>query len=138
MLAPATLIGENLVKPYIKYLSDKRLLLIMKLGLVFVAICSAGLAVYEGNIYELVGQSSALCLVSLFVPLTAGLYWKRASNAGALSSVLLGMAVWIYFEFIGSSDIPSLILGGLASLLSMIVVSWMFPDETYEQFLAPK
>jgi Na+/proline symporter len=103
-----------------------------------VAICSAALAAYEGDIYELVGQSSALSLVSLFVPLTAGLYWKRASDAGALSSITIGMAVWIYFEFIGSSDIPSLILGGLASLFAMIVVSWLFPDETYQRFLSSK
>ncbi len=138
MLAPATVIGENLVRPYVKNISDKRLLLVMRLSVVFVAICSAALAAYEGNIYDLVGQSSALSLVSLFVPLTAGLYWKRASDAGALSSVVTGMAVWIYFEFVRPSDIPSLILGGLASLFAMIIVSWIFPDETYKRFLTSK
>lgn len=138
MLAPATVIGENLVRPYLKNITDKQLLLIMRLSVVFVAICSASLAAYEGNIYDLVGQSSALSLVSLFVPLTAGLYWKRASDAGALSSVTIGMAVWIYFEFVHTSDIPSLILGGLASLFAMIVVSWLFPDETYQQYLTSK
>lgn len=138
MLAPATVIGENLVRPYVKNISDQRLLLVMRLSVVFVAICSAALAAYEGNIYDLVGQSSSLSLVSLFVPLTAGLYWRRASDAGALSSVLVGMAVWIYFEFVRTSDIPSLILGGLASLFAMIVVSWMFPDETYQRFLTSK
>jgi SSS family solute:Na+ symporter len=138
MLAPATVIGENLVRPYVKNISDKQLLLIMRLSVVFVAVCSASLAAYEGNIYDLVGQSSSLSLVSLFVPLTAGLYWRRASDAGALSSVVAGMAVWIYFEFVYISDIPSLILGGLASLFAMIVVSWLFPDETYQRFLTSK
>jgi Na+/proline symporter len=66
------------------------------------------------------------------------LYWRRASDAGALSSVVAGMAVWIYFEFVRTSDIPSLILGGLASLFAMIIVSWLFPDETYQRFLTSK
>jgi len=138
MLAPATVIGENLIRPWVKNIADKQLLMLMRLSVVFVALCSAAMAVYEGNIYDLVGQSSALSLVSLFVPLTAGLYWKRASDAGALSSITLGMAVWIYFEFVRPSDIPSLILGGLASLFAMIVVSWVFPDETYQRFLTSK
>lgn len=138
MLAPATVIGENLVRPWFKNIPDKTLLLIMRLSVVFVAVCSATMAAYEGDIYHLVGQSSALSLVSLFVPLTAGLYWKRASDAGALSSVGLGMAVWIYFEFVRPSAIPSLILGGLASLFAMIIVSWMFPDQSYQRFLKSK
>ncbi|MEL7119981.1 MAG: sodium:solute symporter family protein [Bacteroidota bacterium] len=129
MLAPATVIGENLIRPYVKINSDQQLLLIMRLSVIFVAICSVLMAYWEGDIYDLVGQSSALSLVSLFVPLTAGLYWKRASDAGAMASILAGMIVWIYFEFIRPITIPSLILGGLASLFAMIIVSWIKPSK---------
>ncbi len=124
ILAPATVIGENLIKPYFSQISDKSLLQVMRLAVVFVAVCSALLAIYEGNIYDLVAQSSSLSLVSLFIPLTFGLYWKKASSAGAISSMIIGMTVWIYFEFIQITAIPGLILGGMASLIAMIVVSW--------------
>ncbi len=133
ILAPATVIGENLVRPYARHLDDRRLLQIMRLAVIGVAICSALMAGLKANIYELVAQSSALSLVSLFIPLTAGLYWKRASRFGALASMLVGMGVWLYCEFTGTA-IPSLIYGGLASFLAMIIVSFAWPDDSYKDY----
>lgn len=133
VLAPATVIGENLVKPYFKNLSDAQLLQIMRFGVIGVALSSALMASWNTNIYELVGQSSALSLVSLFVPLVAGLYWSKASNTGAMLAMLLGMAVWIPCEIIGT-EIPSLIWGLLASILDMLVGSFWKPDRTYKSF----
>lgn len=135
ILAPATVIGENLVKPYWKGMSDKQLLQIMRLSVIVVAVCSAILANVKADIYELVAQSSALSLVSLFVPLAAGLYWKRASNGGALLSMLLGMAVWILCEFALTTEIPSLIYGGVAGLIALMAGSLIWPDRSYESFL---
>ncbi len=134
VLAPATVIAENLIRPYIKDLSDERLLQIMRWSVVGVAICSAIMANWNSNIFDLVSQSSALSLVSLFIPLTAGLYWKKASSFGALAAILGGMAVWIYCEIIGT-EIPSLIYGGLASLIAMLLGSWGRPDRSYEYFI---
>jgi SSS family solute:Na+ symporter len=133
ILAPATVIGENIIKPYYKSLSDRKLLYIMRLSVVGVALCSAIMAALRQDIYELVAQSSALSLVSLFIPLTAGLYWKKASKAGALAAIIAGMAAWIICEIIGT-DIPSLIYGGLASLLAMIIGSYWRPDSSYLDF----
>lgn len=133
ILAPATVIGENLIKPYFKELTDKQLLSVMRWSVVGVAVCSATMAAWKSNIYDLVAQSSALSLVSLFVPLTAGLYWKKASNVGALSSIILGMLTWIYCEAIGTS-IPSLIYGTVASLLGMVIGSLFQPDNSRQRF----
>jgi len=134
ILAPATVIGENLIKPYFPNLGDKALLRLMRFSVVFVALCSGLMAAIEGNIYDLVAQSSALSLVSLFVPLTAGLYWKRASRTGAIASILTGMGTWILFEFFFNSATPSLIWGGLASALAMWLGSWWRPDNSYQHF----
>ena len=121
-------------RPYFKDISDQRLLSIMRLSVVGVALASALMAMWNQNIYELVGQSSALSLVSLFIPLTAGLYWRRASNFGALASIIIGMAVWVVCEFIIPTGFPSLIWGGLASLAAMVAGSWLRPDRTYARF----
>jgi len=80
------------------------------------------------GIYELVGQSSALSLVSLFAPLAAGLYWKRASSVGAILAMIVGMSVWLAFEFVLDSDVPSLIWGLLASTTGMIGGSPLYPS----------
>jgi solute:Na+ symporter, SSS family len=96
MLAPATVIGENLVKRlYHRPLSDRELLRVIRYSLVAVAGITGAMALSRNDIYELVGESSALSLVSLFVPLVAGLYWKRANSTGAIASMVLGIAVWL-------------------------------------------
>jgi Na+/proline symporter len=128
ILAPATVIGENLVKPIFKDLSDQRLLLIMRISVVVVALASMWMALSGESIFDLVGQSSALSLVSLFVPLMAGLYWKRASALGAVLAMTVGMAVWLLCEFVLVTELPSLIYGLLASTAAMAVGSFARPD----------
>ncbi|MBP7272889.1 MAG: sodium:solute symporter family protein [Saprospiraceae bacterium] len=126
MLAPATVIGENLVRPYFNNLTDRQLLRIMRWSVLGVAMVSAMMANMNSNIYELVGSSSALSLVSLFVPLIAGLYWKRASAVGAIASMVAGMGVWLFFEW-RPTEINSLVYGLLASILAMVLGSYIRP-----------
>ncbi|WPP51295.1 sodium:solute symporter family protein [Catalinimonas niigatensis] len=120
ILAPATILAENLIRPYIKDQSDHNLLRLLRISVVLVAIAATIMANIQTNIYDLVAQSSALSLVSLFVPLMAGLYWKRSTELGALLSIVGGMSVWIYFEIAGS-EVPTLLSGLLASIVGMIL-----------------
>ncbi len=134
MLAPATVVGENLVKPLFKNVTDAQLLRIMRLSVVGVAIVTGGMALMRNNIYELVGESSALSLVSLFTPLIAGLYWKRASATGAIASMVAGMAVWLVSLFLlpeepATTDsvwlhIPPMLYGFAAGILGMVLGSF--------------
>jgi SSS family solute:Na+ symporter len=135
ILAPATVIGENLIRPYLKRLEDWQLLRIMRFSVVGVAGCSAIIAGMEGNIYNLVGLSSAFTLVSLFVPLTAGLYWKRASVTGALFAIVGGMTVWITCILV-ETIVPPAIYGALASSGMMLLGSYLRPDGSYRRFLS--
>lgn len=123
MLAPAALFSENIVKPLTKSrLSDKQLLYTTRISLLFFSAIATIMATLNSNIYELVGGSSILSLVSLFIPLTFGLYWKRATSVGALLSIVAGMIVWLYFEWY-PIEIPSLVLGTVASLIGMVLGS---------------
>ena len=133
ILAPATVVGENLIKPYYPDITDTQLLQVMRYSVIGVAIFSAVLACLNANIYELVGSSSALSLVSLFFPLALGLYWRQSSAFGALLSMLVGGISWLYFE-VWPVATPSIILGGLMSLVAMIVGSWVYPDQSGEKF----
>ncbi len=129
ILAPATVIGENLIKPlYGDKISDKTLLQIMRWSVVLITIISVGFASWKTEIYELVSESSALSLVSLFIPLVAGLYWKRASAMGAILAMLLGVTVWTFFEFYPNA-IPSLVWGLCASIFGMIFGSLIWKRE---------
>lgn len=133
ILAPATVIGENIIRPNFQHLTDAQLLRIMRLSVVGVALCSAVMATLKTNIYELVAQSSILSLVSLFVPLTWGLYWRKASVTGALISVIAGMAAWLSASFL-SETIPPVLIGGVVSWLGMVLGSWWWPDDSYGRY----
>jgi Na+/proline symporter len=107
----------------------------MRLSVVGVAICAAFLATSKSNIYELVGMSSALSLVALFFPLTAGLFWKSTSRIGAVLSMISGLFAWILAEFVLHTQIPSILVGGGMSLFFIILGSLLFPDDSHKLFL---
>jgi Na+/proline symporter len=145
MLAPATVIGENLVRPFYKNMTDAGLLRIMRWSVVGVALVSGSMALLRNNIYALVGESSAFSLVSLFTPLIAGLYWKRATSLGAILSMVAGMATWFATtstlpDLVESgslegaaailADIPPILYGLLASMLGMVAGSLFSPAQS--------
>ncbi len=122
VLAPATILAENLIRPHLRDQSDRRLLQILRGSVVLVGGASALMAIWQTNIYDLVAQSSALSLVSLLVPLMAGLYWKRATEWGAVAAIVLGMTTWLVAEYV-ASDFPPILYGLAASTLGMGVGS---------------
>lgn len=129
ILAPASIFSENLVKPLIKHrYSDQQFLLITRLSVLAFSAVATAMACMRSNIYELVGESSILSLVSLFVPLTLGIYWKRSSSTGALLAMVLGMVTWIIFE-VYETEWPSLVPATLISLAAMIIGSLGWPQQ---------
>lgn len=130
ILAPATVLGENIIKPlYGDKVSDEKLLKLMRLSTIGITVIGVALSLFKADIYELVGESSALSLVALFVPLVAGLYWKKANTLGAILSMTLGTGVWTFFEFY-ETEIPSMIWGLLASILGMFVGTFISKTAT--------
>jgi SSS family solute:Na+ symporter len=133
MLAPAALFSENIIKPlWNQRLTDKQLLYTTRSSLLLFSCIATVMASLNSDIYELVGMSSILSLVSLFIPLTFGLYWKRSTSGGALISIVMGMGVWFYFELFPLAT-PSLVLGTLASLVGMVVGSLFWKSENYRK-----
>jgi SSS family solute:Na+ symporter len=127
ILAPAAIFSENFIKPLARHrLTDSQLLIITRVSVLIFSALATIMACLRSNIYELVGESSILSLVSLFAPLTFGLYWKRSSSVGALLAMVLGMLTWIIFEAYGTTW-PSLVPATLVSILAMIVGSLLWP-----------
>ncbi|WP_053978565.1 sodium:solute symporter family protein [Mangrovimonas xylaniphaga] len=128
MLAPATVIGENLIKPYVKKLSDKQLLLYTRLSVVLVAVISCYFAFDDSDIVGLVAASLSLILVCLFAPFTFGLFWKKASVSGAWAAIIIGGLTW-FFCFMYETRIDATIYGTAISCVSMVMGSLLFPDK---------
>jgi solute:Na+ symporter, SSS family len=128
LLAPASIMSENLIKPLMKHrLRDSQLLYLTRILIIVFAGMATIMATMRQNIYELVGESSILSLVSLFAPLTLGLYWKKSSSVGAVVSMVSGMITWIIFEAAGS-EWPSLVPATLVSVVAMVLASLIWPE----------
>lgn len=121
-LAPASILSENILKPILPEMSDRGFLWLTRFCVLIVSLISLAFAFSGESIYHLVGSSSALSLVSLFVPLVAGLYFKSKNPNAALSSILLGFSSWVVFEYILKSEF-ALLIGLGSSLLSYVLVA---------------
>ena len=119
IMAPAAVLGENVIKFFRPELTDKQLLGIIRLGIVFITIICIFMASTRESIFELVAESSAFSLVCLFVPLASGLYLKRANQLGCILSMVAGLVVWLIAVWI-ETEYPPLIYGLIASILAMI------------------
>ncbi|ADB41211.1 sodium:solute symporter family protein [Spirosoma linguale] len=123
ILAPATVFGENVMKFFRPDISDKALLQTIRWVVVVITVICVGMSTTrDTNIFDLVGESSAFSLVSLFVPLAAGIYWKRANLTGCLYSMLVGFGVWLVCLWLDTAYSPML-WGLLASTVAMVAGS---------------
>jgi solute:Na+ symporter, SSS family len=137
VLAPAAILSENLLRPLLGKVTDARMLALSRLSVLLVAAVSLGLALFKRNIYELVAESSALSLVSLFVPLVAGLYGTRTTPRAAIGSMVLGMGVWLLALYLDTTVNP--LLYGLGGSLLGILPGFIRPRKNLSptQLLEP-
>lgn len=134
ILAPAAVLGENLARPLFPGMSDARLLLVIRGAVVLVTACAVYMALGRRDVFGLVSESSAFSLVSLFVPMVAGLYWPRAGQAGCLAAMALGWLVWFSCKDAAAPAIPAVLLGFLASALAMLIGTWAWPHRPPQAF----
>ena len=136
MLAPATIIGENLIKSHLSNLTDKKLLLFTRLSVLLVAVVSCYFAFSDMDIVALVVASLAPLLVCIFAPFTFGLFWKNSSVFGAWSAISIGGSVW-FLCYLFETRIDATIYGLIVSCLAMVVGSLLRPDRPKEIFNLP-
>ena len=104
-------------------------MLLTKGSVLLFSVVATVMACLRSNIYELVGESSVLSLVTLFAPLVFGLYWKKTSSIGAMVSMITGFITWVTFEGFVDSAVRSLVPATIVSVVSLILVSLAFPDK---------
>ena len=75
------------------------------------------------GIHQMVENAYKVTLVVAFVPLVAGLYWKRATTLGAYTAIILGLLTWLPLEFIapeGEGIMPPQFAGFLMAVAGML------------------
>ncbi len=125
LLAPSSLFVENVLRPFLPKLSDRHILLTLRCILVLFAACATLQAVNSNaTMYEMVEGAYSVPLVGALVPLAMGIYWKPATRQGAVTSIVLGVGVWLYMLFFQADFIiPSQLCGLVASFIGMLLGS---------------
>ena len=127
LLAPASIFTENVIRPFVKHMGDRQLLLTVRLVLIIFAMGALLFALNSrSTMYEMVQNAYKVTLVAAFTPLVFGLYWRRATNAGAVLSIVLGLLSWITMEVVAPEGIwPPQIVGLGFAIAGMVVGSLM-------------
>jgi SSS family solute:Na+ symporter len=129
LLAPAVVVAESVLKPWIRPRSDRSHLLLLRLTVAGLGLAVTAMALFSHrSIYELVNESGKVVLVAAFVPLAAGFFWTRATARGAHAAIVLGLAAWLGLEaVVPEGVVPPALAGLAASVLGMVVGSFATP-----------
>lgn len=132
LLAPSVALSENVIKPMLSHVNDSEFLRLMRVVLVGFAGVVLAIALWsDATIYKLVVNTYEVTLVAAFIPLCAGLYWKRATTQGALCSIAAGLTGWMAMELFASHDVwpPQLI--GFAMAGAGMIVGSLWPSRVH-------
>ncbi|MDE2117650.1 MAG: sodium:solute symporter family protein [Betaproteobacteria bacterium] len=127
LLAPSVTFSENILKPMLGHrLSDRRMLHTMRgVTVVFTILITLYAMNSKASIFKMVENAYQITLVMAFVPMVAGVYWKRSTTQGALAAIFCGLSVWLSILIFGPEDpfVPAHFAGMIASIIGMIVGS---------------
>jgi solute:Na+ symporter, SSS family len=126
LLAPSVTFTENIWRQFFPHQSDQQELRAMRVTVLVFSMLVLGYAIrMQGtSIYEMVSGAYQVPLVGAFVPLTFGLYWKRATTQGAIFALVLGLLTWgLFLATPAGDEFPAQLAGVLASLTGMVLGS---------------
>ena len=126
LLAPSVTFTENVLKKFLRReLDDREFLRAMRIVVAAFAVGVTAFALNSNStIYEMVVGAYKVTLVAAFVPLAAGLYWRRATAQGALAAIVGGLVTWIALEVVAPDGLfPPQLAGLLVSIAGMIAGS---------------
>ena len=119
--------GQEISDEEAKIISDRKLLIAARI----MAIPVVALAIYIAIVKPEPGMLLALAFDVVFagcvVPLTLGIYWKKANTPGALAAVIIGSLVrlWLHFNMPEAYIGLETIIAPTVSLIVMVPVSLM-------------
>lgn len=139
LLAPSVSFAENVIRGHWPRMGDHQFLWVMRGTVVCFALVVLLVALNtSSSIFHMVESAYKVTLAGAFVPLLAGMLWKRATSQGALAAILGGLLSWIMVEvliaspgrsteysyaIISDDGIPPQLIGLLVSFIGMVAGS---------------
>jgi len=133
LLAPASIIGHNLVPLLRPGASETLQLNWCKWSVPLLCGCSLVLALYFQNIYRLCQEAWGVLLTGVAAPMIFGVYWAKANMAGALAGAVAGVISWLISKLFLPDDYPHNLLGFVVSCVGLVLVSLITGKEQAAQ-----
>jgi Na+/proline symporter len=126
LLAPSVTFAENVIRGFYPGMGDHQFLRVMRGCLIVFTCIVLGFALKsESSIFKMVENAYKVTLAGAFVPLAAGIFWRRATTQGALAATFGGLVSWVLIEvLIGEASlVPPQLIGLSISILGMVAGS---------------
>jgi len=128
IIAPTSLCTENIIRPLYPNMSDRQFLLTLRIVLVSFACAALVFALRsKQTMYDMVQNAYTVTLVAALVPLAAGIFWKRASNIGAILSAVFGLVAWLIAAFTAADAVVPPTLVGLGFSIAGMLIGSIVP-----------
>ena len=139
LLVPATALVRDIYQRFINpQASEKQLVRLLRILVIVLGVIAYVISTYSEKFLEVALRAYTIYGTGVTPSLVAALTWRRATAAGALSSIASGVAVTLFWEFGGygeSTGVDPVIPAIAASVLMLIVVSLLTPPPRREQIV---
>ncbi len=122
LLAPASVVGWDIMRFIKQDTSERTALLISRVSVLIFGLFALWLALDKTSVYDLMVDSWSVLLATLFVPLTGGIWWRKGNESGCLASIIVGFVSW-QILLVTSPDLPADLLAVPFAALAFVMVS---------------
>ncbi|MDO9592253.1 MAG: sodium:solute symporter family protein [Erysipelotrichaceae bacterium] len=133
LLGAGSIFGNDIYKVYINpNANNKQIMNVTRFSMLIVGIFALAIAFFNtGSIIRILMLSFTLRAAGAFFPYVFGHYWKKASKAGAIASLLTGSLLVLYLEQtkLKLFGFDPIIPGLLLSLAAFIAFTYLFPNK---------
>lgn len=137
LLVPATALVRDVYQRFINpQASERKLVWLLRGVVVGLGIIAYVISTYSEKFLEVALRAYTIYGTGVTPSLVAALIWKRATTAGAITSIITGVATTLIWEFGGigaSTGIDPVIPAIALSVLTLVVVSLLTPPPSRDQ-----
>ena len=145
LLGAGSIFANDIYREYINpNATDEMVMKMARTVMVLCGLLSLGVALFNtSSIITILMFSFTFRAAGAFFPYVLGHYWKGASTAGTMASLIVGTIVVIYVQnqangsIFGFTVTQPIIPGLLAALISFLVVSKLCPPQEETTELLP-
>lgn len=138
LLSGAANISKDIYQQWISpNASDQKVLKVSRLSVAGMAFLGLGVALFIKDIITIYTYALSLSAVTLVMPVMAAMFWKRATKAGVITSIIGSFIFVLIWNFIGRPfDLHEIIPGMAISFLLLVGVSLATKHSSDEEVIA--